>query len=160
MGSGMSDSVTVERDIATPPEAVWALISDVTRMGDFSPENIGGEWIGDRREPVVGARFRGTNQNGKRRWKTVCTVVAAEPGRVFAFDVKAGGLRVARWEYRFDPTVDGGCGVTEMWTDHRGKLVTWLGGPVSGVRDRAAHNRAGIETTLERLAATAEGSPA
>jgi len=158
--SDVSDSVTVERNIAAPPEAVWALISDVRRMGEFSPENVGCEWIGDRREPVVGARFRGTNRNGKRQWKTVCKVVQSEPARVFAFEVKAAGLRVARWEYRFDPTDAGGCRVAETWIDQRGKLATWLGGPVSGVRNRAGHNRAGMVTTLERVAATAEGTPA
>ena len=153
----MSEQVTVERDVAASPEALWAIISDVTRMGEFSPENVGCEWLGDRREPVVGARFRGTNQNGKRRWKTVCTVVTAEPGRVFAFDVKASGLRVARWEYRFAPG-DKGCRMSETWTDQRGKIVAWMGKPVSGVGDRASHNRAGMETTLEKLAAAAEGA--
>jgi len=156
----MSDSVTVDRDIGAPPEAVWALISDVTRMGEFSPENVGCEWIGDLREPVAGARFRGTNRHGRRQWRTACRVVQSEPARVFAFEVKAAGMRVARWEYRFDPTDTGGCRVAETWIDQRGKLATWLGGPVSGVRNRAGHNRAGMVTTLERVAATAEGTPA
>jgi uncharacterized protein YndB with AHSA1/START domain len=158
--SDMSDSVTAQREIAATPEAVWALISDVTRMGEFSPENVGCEWIGDRREPVVGARFRGTNRNGKRQWKTACRVVQSEPARVFAFEVKAAGLRVARWEYRIDPTDGDGCRVAETWVDQRGKLVTWLGGPVSGVRNRADHNRTGIVTTLARVAAAAERPPA
>ena len=157
--SDVSDSVTVERDIGATPEAVWALISDVTRMGEFSPENVGCEWIGDRREPVVGAGFRGMNRNGKRQWKTTCRVVESEPARVFAFEVKAVGLRVARWEYHFDPIDAGGCRVAETWVDQRGKLATWFGGPVSGVRNRADHNRAGMVTTLERVAAAAEGTP-
>jgi uncharacterized protein YndB with AHSA1/START domain len=156
----MSDSVTVERNIAAAPQAVWALVSDVTRMGEFSPENVGCEWIGDRHEPVVGARFRGTNRNGKRQWKTTCTVVQCEPARIFAFEVTAAGLRVARWEYRFDSTDGGGCRVTETWIDQRGKLATWLGGSVSGVRDREGHNRTGMVKTLERVAAAAEGRPA
>jgi uncharacterized protein YndB with AHSA1/START domain len=157
LGCSMTDSVTVERDISAPPEIVWALVSDVTRMGDFSPENVGCEWMGDRDQPIVGARFRGTNRNGKKTWKTSCRVVRSEPSHLFAFEVKAAGFRVARWEYRLDPT-GSGCRVAETWTDQRGKLVTWLGGPVSGVRDRAGHNRAGIETTLERVAAEAEGT--
>jgi uncharacterized protein YndB with AHSA1/START domain len=156
----MSENMTVERDISATPEAVWALISDVTRMGEFSPENVGCEWIGDQREPVVGARFRGTNRNGKRQWKTDCRVVQSEPARVFAFEVKAVGLSVARWEYRIEPNGGGGCRVAETWIDQRGKLATWLGGPVSGVRNRLDHNRAGIVTTLERVAAAAEGTAA
>jgi hypothetical protein len=48
--------------------------------------------------------------------------------------------------------------VTETWIDQRGRLVTFLGKPVSGVADRASHNRAGMEATLDRLAAVAEGA--
>jgi len=154
----MSDTerVSVERDVAAPPDAVWAMVADITRMGEFSPENVGCEWIGERREPVVGARFRGTNQNGKRRWKTVGTVVTAEPGRAFAFEITSGPLRVSRWEYQFDPTA-AGCRVTETWIDQRGRIVAFRGGPVSGVKNRAGHNRDGMRTTLDRLAEVAEG---
>jgi len=76
--------------------------------------------------------------------------VQSDPDRLFAFEAKAAGLRVARWEYRLDPT-SVGCRVTETWTDQRGKLAAWLGGPVSGTRDRPGHNRAGIVTTLSGL---------
>jgi hypothetical protein len=150
-----TEQVSVARDVAASPDALWAMVADVTRMGEFSPENAGCEWMGTPAEPVVGARFRGTNRNGKRKWKTVGTVVAAEPGRAFAFEVTSGPLKVSRWEYRFEPT-DAGCRVTETWIDQRGRIVTVMGKPVSGVADRAAHNRSGMEATLERLAAVAE----
>jgi hypothetical protein len=155
---GVGDSVTVTRDVGATPEVVWALVSDVTRMAEFSPENVGCEWIGPRHEPVVGARFRGTNRNGKRQWKTTCKVVLSEPARAFVFEVRGGGLRVARWEYRFDSTEDGGCRVAETWIDQRGRLVTWIGGYASGIHERKDHNRSGMVTTLDRLAAAAEGT--
>ena len=53
----MHDSVTVHMD--APPEKVWALVSDVTRIGEFSPETFEAEWTGDATGPAVGARFRG-----------------------------------------------------------------------------------------------------
>jgi uncharacterized protein YndB with AHSA1/START domain len=152
----MAEQVSVTKDIAAPAEAVWAMVSDVTRMGEWSPENEGGEWLRGATGPQPGATFRGTNRNGKKQWKTVATVVDAEPGRVFAFRVKAaGGLKVAEWRYAFEPTATG-CRVTETWIDQRGVVVKTLGKPVSGVGDRAAHNRAGMEQTLARLAAAAE----
>jgi uncharacterized protein YndB with AHSA1/START domain len=153
---GMAD-VSVERTINAPPEKVWAMVSDVTRMGEWSPETVGAEWVGDRKEPVVGARFKGRNEIGKRKWSTVCTVVEAEPGASFAFEVKAGPVGIALWEYRFAPD-NGGCRVTESWTDKRPKLVELISKPVMGVHDRAAHNREGMEATLERLAKAAEGA--
>jgi uncharacterized protein YndB with AHSA1/START domain len=151
----MSDEVRVQRSISAPADRVWAMISDVTRMGEWSPENTGGSWKRGATGPAVGAKFAGKNRNGTKKWSTVCTVTAAEPGSSFAFSVAAGPLKVAEWRYDIAPT-DAGCTVTETWTDRRGGLIKKLGKPFSGVADRVTHNRAGMETTLERLAAAAE----
>lgn len=131
------------------------MISDVTRMGEWSPETIGAAWVKGATGPVTGARFKGTNRHGKRTWKTVATVVDAEPGRVFSFLVGAAGVKVAEWRYDLEPT-DTGCRVTESWTDLRPGFVKSLTGKFTGVSDRASHNRAGMEQTLERLKAAAE----
>ena len=45
--------VTVERDMAAPAEQVWSMISDVTRMGEWSPEAVGADWLGDATGPAV-----------------------------------------------------------------------------------------------------------
>jgi uncharacterized protein YndB with AHSA1/START domain len=147
--------VSVSRDIAAPADTVWAMVSDVTRMGEWSPENEGAMWLKGATGPSPGAKFKGTNRNGRKKWDTVAEVVEVEPGRRFSFAVSAVGLRVADWTYDFEPTA-GGCRVTETWTDRRGRIATMLGKPVSGVEDRAAHNRAGMEQTLDRLKAAAE----
>ena len=138
----MSDQVTVSRDIAAAPETLWAMVSDVTRMGEWSPENVGGEWLDGATGPQPGAKFRGTNSHGKKTWKTVATVTDCVPGKEFAFMIKAGGMSIAEWRYQFEPAA-GGCRVTETWTDHRGGVVKMLGRVISGVADRATHNRAG-----------------
>jgi uncharacterized protein YndB with AHSA1/START domain len=158
-GPHMAERVSVTREISAPAEQLWAMVSDVTRMGEWSPENEAGEWLRGATAPLPGATFRGTNRNGKKSWKTVATVVEAEPGRVFAFRVKASALKVAEWRYTFEPTATG-CRVTETWIDQRGFIVKTMGKPVSGVGDRATHNRAGMERTLERLAASAESASA
>jgi len=153
----MTEQVSVTREIGAPAERVWAMVADVTRMGEWSPENQGGEWQGGATGPAPGASFVGKNVNGKKQWATVATVVDADPGRRFAFRVKAKGFKVAEWRYEFEPTATG-CRVTETWIDQRGSIARVLGKPVSGVDDRAAHNRAGMEQTLERLAAVAEST--
>jgi uncharacterized protein YndB with AHSA1/START domain len=155
----MTDQVRVTREIAAPAEQVWALISDVTRMGEWSPENEGGRWVGGATRARPGAKFRGVNRNDKRKWSTLATVIDAEPGRSFSFRVTARGLKVADWAYSFEPTA-GGCRVTEAWTDRRGRIVLAVGTRLTGVHDRAAHNRTGMEQTLERLAAAAESKAA
>jgi Polyketide cyclase / dehydrase and lipid transport len=151
----MAQEVSVERIIAAPADELWARVANIERMGDISPENLGGKWLGGATGPAVGAKFKGDNQNGKKKWSTTGTVVECEPGRAFAFDVTSGPVKVARWTYRFEPT-DGGCKVTEIWTDDRGKLIVFAGKLVSGVADRAAHNRESMQSTLDRLAELCE----
>src|SRR5262245_25140900 len=147
--------ISVERVIAASPEDLWTRVSNIERMGELSPEATGGSWLGGATGPAVGAKFKGENRNGKKKWSTAAKVVECEPGRVFAFDVTAGPFKIARWTYRFEPA-DGGCRVTEVWTDQRGWIAERLGKPASGVSDRASHNRQTMVATLERLAAVSE----
>ncbi|MCC7077192.1 MAG: SRPBCC family protein [Acidimicrobiia bacterium] len=155
----MSETVSVERTIAAPPERVWEMISDVTRMGEWSPETTRGTWIGGADGPAVGARFRGQNRKGMRRWSTVAEVKGCTRGREFRFLVTAGPFPVAEWTYWIE-AVGEGCTVTETWDDRRSWLARVGGVVISGVSDRAAHNRAGMEETLQRLATAAEGAAA
>jgi uncharacterized protein YndB with AHSA1/START domain len=153
----MGDEVVVKRHIEAPAMLVWSMISDITRMGEWSPESTGGTWTRGAGGPAVGAQFKGNNRNGKKAWSTACKVVAAEPGERFAFTVDVGPVSVATWS--FDLVPDGaGCTVTQTWTDRRGRIAKALGKPASGVSDRISHNRAGMEQTLERLAAAAEST--
>ena len=99
---------------------------------------------------AVGSTFAGTNARSWRRWSTTCRVVESTPGRAFAFDVTYLGLSVARWRYAITDE-DDGCRVDEQWWDRRGWLLTALGGPATGVSDRATHNRSTMRATLEAL---------
>jgi uncharacterized protein YndB with AHSA1/START domain len=153
----MSDHVSVSREIAAPPEQVWAMVADLTRMGEWSPENEGATWLRGATGPKPGATFRGDNHNGKRRWRTAGTIVDADPNRLLTFRVTAVGFKVAEWRYVFE-TIPTGCRVTESWTDQRGRIAKALGKPVSGVADRATHNQVTMEQTLERLKAAAEST--
>lgn len=156
----VTKQVSVSREIGAPADTVWAMVSDVTRMGEWSPENQGGKWLDGATAAQPGAKFRGTNRRGKRRWKSVATVVEAEPGRRFSFRVTAGGgFKVAEWSYSFEPTATG-CRVTETWKDQRSRFFKPISGLATGVTDRATYNRAGMEQTLERLAAAAESTAA
>lgn len=146
----LSRSITV----AAPAERVWALISDLPRMGDYSPEAAGGAWVGHT-GPVLGAVFRGRNGRGLRRWSTRSTVVRCVPGREFAFEVRAAGMLAAEWAYEVQPEGDG-CRLTETWTDRRAGLVALLGTLVTGVGDRQEFTARSIEQTLDGVKRTAE----
>lgn len=89
---------------------LYAMVSDVTRMGTWSP-TCRRCWWDDGAGPEVGAWFTGHNETPERVWETRSQVVVADPGREFAFVV--GGSRV-RWGYTFTP-VEHGTRVTESW---------------------------------------------
>ena len=151
MAEPVGDSISINAS----PDAVWSMISDVTRMPEWSPELASTRWLGSPAGPAVGAKFRGTNRNGRRHWSTTCTVTSADPGRRFAYRVTSYGLAVSDWIYEITP-VDGGCELRESTVDQRGFLIKFGGGPVTGVYDRATHNLAGIRTTLAAIKAAAE----
>ena len=142
------------RDFAAHAERVWSLVSDLPRMGEWSPENQGGEWVKGANGAALGARFKGTNKNGIRRWSTDVTVVACDPGKVFEFAVTAGPLAVARWRYEFKETESGGCRVTESWVDDRKPWFRFVAGIMG---DHSAENaRKQMAGTLQNLAAVVE----
>jgi hypothetical protein len=149
--------VQVEESIAAAPGAVYELVSDVTRMGEWSPETTSCRWLGGATGPVAGARFRGANRSGWRRWSTTCTVIDVQPGARFAFDVDYGPLPVSRWTYEF--VLEGaGSRVIETWEDRRPGWMAKASTVVMGVPDREGHNRDGMRATLAALRRAAEAA--
>ena len=151
----MTDPVSVSVDIAASPEAVYALITDLPTLASCAEETQAMTWTkGDSAAP--GAVFKGSNRNGIRRWSTTSTVAQAEPGKTFAFDVKApAGIPVARWQYDIVPSGDG-CTVTESTWDNRPGWFVKPAGWVTGVPDRKTTNAENMRRTLQRLKERAE----
>lgn len=146
----------VTLEIAAPADTLYGLVSDLPRMGEWSPECERVDWLKGAGAAVPGARFKGRNRRGKRRWSTTGEVVVAEPGKELTFDISSlFGLPVARWSYRFEGS-GSSAKVTESWEDRRGWFITTVGGIATGVPNRAEHNAASMQTTLEQLKATAE----
>jgi hypothetical protein len=67
--------------VRTPAEMVCDRISDVTRMGQWSAENQGCEWLDWATGAAVGARFGSSNKR-KASWTTTAVVTQAEGDRV------------------------------------------------------------------------------
>jgi uncharacterized membrane protein len=152
-------SVTAEArvHIDAPPDAVYALVSDLTRMGEWSPETVAAQWVDGATAAVPGAWFEGTNKAGRVTWTTRCQIDVAEPGRELAWVVHAGGAPSSRWSYRFEPAGDG-TDVIESMEGFRsyGAVARIIKRVATGVGDRAKHNTAGMEATLARIKAAAE----
>ncbi len=144
-------------EIDAPAARVYELVSDLPRMGEWSPECERVLWRGKAKVPVKGARFAGYNRRGTLRWVTFGTVLAAEPGRHFAFEVYVGPVKLSLWEYFIVPREDGrGCTVAEQWTDRRSPMERTVLERFFG--NRNAVNRHGIHLTLAALKRAAESS--
>lgn len=155
----MQPDLTVSRDIAASPSDVYAAITDVTRMGEWSPENHANEWKDGATEAAIGARWVGHNRNGEHEWSTEARVAELVPDERFTFECLAPArddFHFATWRFDIEAT-DGGCRVTESWQDLRPEASRQGVSPISGVGDRVAHNRDGMERTLAALAAAVEG---
>ena len=101
-------------DIEASPESVYAILTDLSRINELSPECYKAEWEGDATEAVVGAKFRGYNDNGGNKWDEVCVVVAADPGKEWSFEVPGDDGRSTVWRYQIEATPNG-CRVTESF---------------------------------------------
>jgi len=149
----MHDAVTVH--MVAPADEIWRLVSDVTRIGSYSPETFEAEWLDGADGPAVGARFRGhvkRNGRGPTYW-TTCTVLASEPGREFAFGVGASDEPLNVWRYRLEPVGDG-TDVTESFELTPTLPIRLYWALFGWARGRT--NRNGMRTTLERIRAEVE----
>lgn len=141
--------------IDAPPELVWALISDVTRMGEWSPETIWCRWLDGTDSPRVGARFRGRNQvGGFMRWSTTARVTGCEPGREFAFTIELRGRELTRWRYALAPEGAG----TEVTESYEIVHIPLRARGYRALVDRDAALLRGMDETLRRLKAAAESA--
>jgi hypothetical protein len=146
-----SESIVVARSL----EAVYDMVSDVTRMGEWSPICTAC-WWDDGDGPRVGAWFTGRNELPERTWETRSQVVAADRGREFAFEVNSGWVR---WGYTFTP-VDSGTQVTESWeflpTGIAGFHDRYGNGAEAQIANRTEAAHRGIPVTLAAIKKAAE----
>lgn len=144
--------------IASSPDALYELVSDVTRMGEWSPV-CKACWWDEGDGPRVGAMFTGRNEVPERTWETRSEVVAAEPGQEFAWVVAEPPTR-ARWGFTLR-AVDGGTELTESWElPPEGAAFfgqRWGDDTPAQLQIRADLAKSGIPATLAAIKKTAEG---
>jgi hypothetical protein len=148
-----SGSIVINRS----PDEVYALISDVTNMGAWSPI-CKACWWDEGDGPRVGAMFTGRNEVPERTWETRSEIVAAEPSKEFAWAVAEPPTR-ARWGYTFKQ-VEGGTELTETWElppEGQALFNEWFKdtGPAE-IATRAATAEKGIPETLAAIKKAAE----
>jgi uncharacterized protein YndB with AHSA1/START domain len=150
-GSELKATLTV----AAPPAQVWALVTDVARMGEWSPQVVRTFVLGGPTR--LGTRFVNLNHQGWKHWPTSAKVVRFEPHRDFAFRITENRTV---WSFQLEPTADGGTFITHRRETPHGisavsnvLVAAALGGQGSFVPELLE----GMGRTLDRIKAELEG---
>jgi uncharacterized membrane protein len=133
--------------IAVPADELWSMVTDVTRMPEWSPETYRARWLGDATGPEVGAKFRGWNKHGFLRWFTNPKVIESEPGQAFGFDTGS-----TRWRYQFNEQPGG---MTEVVESFETRPVPGYDAVLKLFR-RQEQLEEGARQTLQRIKQAAE----
>lgn len=168
--------LTASIAIDAPAAQVYRMISDITRMGEWSPECVGGRWI-DGTPGAPGARFLGFNKEGEVVWTSESEVLTADEAKEFGFTVLAfcpgdplpdtNWIRGSQpgdmtWSFHLAENGDG-CVLTQK---HTMRLVgpfyrmilegVEAGKRAENVRHRKEHLQHSMESTLAKLKVAAE----
>ena len=155
--------------VSATPEEVYAVVSDLRRSGEWSPECLGGEWTSG--EPAeVGSIFRGENLRSddvvgwaplvRGIWYTESRVVRAEPGRTFQWMMlsHANEEQESVWGFDVTPAATGGSVLVHHFRMGKAtagihKIVSELAEPerVRFVQDWTDKLALDLEDTLKRI---------
>ena len=142
-------------EIAAAPQTVYALVSDLTRMGEWSPENLGGSWVGEG-GGQVGDWFEGHNEAPGRAWTRRSQVAVADSPQEFTFVTGGIEANCTWWSYVLEP-IASGTKLTERW---------WVVNLTPAMKEATEEDRQArfdatpvmLRATLAALKATAEAS--
>jgi len=144
-------SVTIDAS----PLTLYAMVADVTRMGEWSPEAVGGRWLRGG-TGNTGDWFEGDNRTADREWSRECEVAAAEPGVEFTFVVGGVEANCTWWSYEFEGADDQTV-VTERWWLVN-KTPAMAAATPEQFSARVAMTEGMLHTTLANLKQAAESS--
>jgi Polyketide cyclase / dehydrase and lipid transport len=146
------ETLTASTEVRASADQVYAVISDVTRIPEWSPETRRAEWLAPD-------RFRAWNRRRLGRWRTVANVVEVEPGRRFSFVVQAMGEDWTQWTYLIEP--GSAAGATRLSEVFRMCVPLPFGAVVFEylfllVRDRRKDLQANLDASVNRMRAIVE----
>ena len=160
-------------EVACTPHAAWNLVTDIGRIGEFSPECIGARWIDEVSGPSEGARFEGTNRivdeagDTEVIWIRPCTVTVLQPPQHFSCLVgdRYDGTPAMVWDFEITAAATG-CRITQRFR-HLPKGLSGIrlaadrepARAETIVRDRIGELTGGIEQTLAAMKRALESTP-
>lgn len=149
-----SPELTTDIEIAAPPATVWALVSDLTKMPQWSPQVVRTKVLPSPAR--LGSRMINLNKQGLKRWPTTGKIVRFEEEREIAFRITENHTV---WSFALEPTATGGTRLTHRRETPEGisKLsVVLTKAMLGGQEPFVAELRSGMSRTLAGIKAAAE----
>ena len=150
----MATTLEASIDIDATPQDVWAVVSDLKRMGEWSPQCRKMRVLGGVVEE--GTKTVNINREGFLVWPTTSKVVKFQPNKAIAFRILENRTI---WSYELEPTASG-TKVIERREAPTGtsKVSQFLVKTVLGGNDDFEVDLVnGMNTTLARIKSAAEG---
>ena len=146
------ETLRASTEVRASADQIYSVVSDVTRIPEWSPETTRAEWLAPD-------RFRAWNRRRLGRWRTVANVVEAEPGRKFSFIVQALGGDWTQWTYLIEPGST--AGATRLTEVFRMCVPLPFGAVVFEhlflfIRDRRQDLQANLDVSVDRIRAIIE----
>ncbi len=148
----MTNTLEASIEIAATPQDVWTIVSDLERMGEWSPQCRKMRVSGEVRE---GTKTFNINRKGLLVWPTTSKVIRFEPNKAIAFRINENR---SIWSYTLEPT-ETGTRVVERREAPTGtsQLSQFLIKTVLGGADAFETEMiAGMNATLTRIKSEAE----
>lgn len=154
---------TLDRDelsvfVHALPDQVYAVVSDVTRTPQYSPEIRRCTWLDGATGPSVGVRFAAVNKAGRGpAWTNRPVITSAEPGRDFSFTRVEKFAGTIQWRYQLAPE-GSGTRVTESYEvlEPITRVGWFIIGTLYRLTDRRADLHRNLAQSLERLRVVVE----
>ena len=146
-----SASIVIRR----PAAEVFDAITDITRMGEWSPECTSGRWVAPADGPSLGAKFEGDNAAvvgplTLKRWTTTSEVTELVPNELFEFVAEG----YTTWRYEITE-MDGATSVNESYSFP--PYAGWQKVVYGSLLNRPNAMIKGMQRTLGRMKAGLEG---
>jgi uncharacterized protein YndB with AHSA1/START domain len=144
--------LAAEVRVEAPASTVWEALTDLRRMASWSPELVRMVPLRRGRRLRPGRQYIGINRRGPVVWPTRNRVVAADPGRLLAWDTVSSG---ARWIFELHPEGEATRVVQRRPVTGGLTLISRVFAPLAlgGSKAHADELEAGMRATLEALRA-------
>lgn len=103
----ISPAAEAKVHVDAAPELVWEVVADITRQDRWSSEATRCEWLAPATAAAPGARFRGHNRRGIRRWTRTNEILDLEPVRMLVWQTLPSRLYPDSTEWRIELLAEG-----------------------------------------------------